>query len=127
MSLLTQFFFLNAGRTGAAAGTGGGLLGPIVGFFALFFFEPYYNAFTLSIESVTGLSGFNPAIPITLMVVAAIMFLWPAYAFVQAAIGNGNNQGFIVAVLQSLIGFAMMAASVPLFIFALVHWAFATT
>ena len=127
MNLLTSFFFLNAGRAGAVAGGGGGLLGPILGFFALFFLQPYYNAFILSVESFTGMSGYNPIMPLTLMVIAVIMFVWPAFVFIQILNGDGKPQGFIVAVFKALVRFAMMALSVPLFIFALLHWAFATT
>lgn len=74
-----QFFVVNAGRAGTAAADGGALLAPIVGFFALFFLEPYYNAFILSIESATGVPGYNPIVPMTLMLIAIAMFIWPIY------------------------------------------------
>ena len=126
MNLLTSFLFLNAGRAGAVAGGGGGLLGPILGFFALFFFEPYYNGFILSVQSVTGMSISNPIMPLTLMAIAAMMFLWPTFAFLRV-IDGGRKQGFLIAVFKTLIGFSMMATSVPLFIFGLIHWWFYTS
>jgi len=125
MNLLPQFFFLNAGRAGAIAGGGGSVLGAVLGFFALFFLQPYYNAFILSVESVTGLSAFNPFMPLTLMAIAVCMFIGPIYAHV-GSLGRETKQGLLMAISKALVGFAMMALSVPLFIFALLHWAFAT-
>jgi len=126
MNLLTQFSFLNAGRTGSTAAGGGGLLGPILGFFALFFLQSHYNAFILTIESVTGWDPFDPTMPLTLMAMSAVMFWWPILAFIHTD-GEKIVRGFFVTIIRSLVGFAMMAASVPLFVFALLHWAFATT
>lgn len=126
MNLLTQFSFLNGGRAGAAVGGGGSVLGPVLGFFSLFFLQPYYNAFILSVESVTGLSAFNPIMPLTLMAIAVCMFFGPIFARVSSLDGE-KKQGFLIAVFKTLIGFAMMATSVPLFIFGLIHWWFYTS
>lgn len=121
MNLLTSFFFLNAGRAGAVAGGGGGVLGLVLGFFVLLLIQPYYNSFIEVSTEFIGLSPFDPIVPLTLMVVALVMFFWPIYE-----IANAQSQALIVLFFKRVLGFSMMALSIPLFIYALIHWWFYT-
>ena len=121
MSLLPQFFFLNSARTGAAVSGGGGLVGMVLGFFALFFFQPYYNAFIRSATPAIGLSPSDPIVPLTLMMIAAAMFFGPIFIAV-----NGKNHRLIFVVMKTVTGLAFMIMSIPLFIFSLIHWWFYT-
>lgn len=122
MNLLQQVFVLNSSRTGAAVGGGGGVFGMVLGFFALFFLQPYYNGFVRSATETLGVSPFNPMVPLTLMVIAIAMFVGPMFVGVRK-----EGQILPVVILNGLIRFAIIAMSLPLFIFSLIHWWFYTS
>lgn len=123
MNLPTQLFFLNSSRAGAGVGGSGGLVSLVLGFFALFFAQPYYNQLVGSATEAIGVSAFNPAVPLTMMAIAVAMFWGPVVTMVT---GTDRERPLILTLLRTLAGMALMMMSIPLFVFALIHWWFYT-
>ena len=122
MSMIQPFLFVNQARFGAVSSGGGGLIGIAFGFFALFFFEPHYNALIKSTTSMIGINPSNQIVPLTVMAFAIVMYIGPIYVAVTK-----QRQSLLFIVSNFFIGIVFAIISVPLFVFSLIHWCFYTS